>query len=64
MKLKRFLLRYFPPGIILEYEQGGEVRSCASSNTPAAMPASCMHVLSVSPLRQPLPLSLSLSGLR
>lgn len=25
-KLKRFLLRYFPPGIILEYEQNGEVR--------------------------------------
>ena len=22
MKLKRFLLRYYPPGIILEYEQG------------------------------------------
>ena len=21
MKLKRFLLRYYPPGIILEYEQ-------------------------------------------
>ena len=26
MKLKRFLLRYYPPGIILEYEQQGEVR--------------------------------------
>ena len=24
MKLKRFLLRYYPPGIILEYESGGE----------------------------------------
>eukprot|EP00277_Geminigera_cryophila_P046564 CAMPEP_0173079560 /NCGR_PEP_ID=MMETSP1102-20130122/15242_1 /TAXON_ID=49646 /ORGANISM="Geminigera sp., Strain Caron Lab Isolate" /LENGTH=312 /DNA_ID=CAMNT_0013951957 /DNA_START=207 /DNA_END=1145 /DNA_ORIENTATION=+ len=24
MKLKRFLLRYFPPGIILEYESNGE----------------------------------------
>ena len=23
MKLKRFLLRYYPPGIILEYESGG-----------------------------------------
>ncbi|CAL8083240.1 unnamed protein product [Calicophoron daubneyi] len=27
MKLKRFLLRYYPPGIILEYEQGGEMRT-------------------------------------
>ena len=27
MKLKRFLLRYYPPGIILEYEQGGELRN-------------------------------------
>ena len=27
MKLKRFLLRYYPPGIILEYEQSGEVCS-------------------------------------
>jgi dynein assembly factor with WDR repeat domains 1 len=27
MKLKRFLLRYYPPGIILEYEQAGETRS-------------------------------------
>ncbi|XP_069753331.1 dynein assembly factor with WD repeat domains 1 isoform X3 [Narcine bancroftii] len=27
MKLKRFLLRYYPPGIILEYEKGGETRS-------------------------------------
>lgn len=26
MKLKRFLLRYFPPGIILEYESNGEVK--------------------------------------
>jgi len=26
MKLKRFLLRYFPPGIIMEYEQQGEMR--------------------------------------
>ena len=26
MKLKRFLLRYYPPGIILEYEQQAEVR--------------------------------------
>ena len=24
MKLKRFLLRYYPPGIILEYEQGDD----------------------------------------
>jgi dynein assembly factor with WDR repeat domains 1 len=24
-KLKRFLLRYFPPGIILEYEQNAEL---------------------------------------
>lgn len=24
MKLKRFLLRYYPPGIILEYESKGE----------------------------------------
>ena len=27
MKLRRFLLRYYPPGIILEYEQGGELRN-------------------------------------
>lgn len=27
MKLRRFLLRYYPPGIILEYEQGGEMRN-------------------------------------
>jgi dynein assembly factor with WDR repeat domains 1 len=27
MKLKRFLLRYYPPGIILEYEQGGRTLS-------------------------------------
>merc|ERR1711988_900478 len=27
MKLKRFLLRYYPPGIILEYEQSGELRN-------------------------------------
>ena len=27
MKLKRFLLRYYPPGIILEYEQSGEMRN-------------------------------------
>jgi dynein assembly factor with WDR repeat domains 1 len=27
MKLKRFLLRYFPPGVILEYETKGEMRS-------------------------------------
>ncbi|KAJ7324849.1 hypothetical protein JRQ81_017869 [Phrynocephalus forsythii] len=27
MKLKRFLLRYYPPGIILEYVQGGEVKT-------------------------------------
>jgi dynein assembly factor with WDR repeat domains 1 len=26
MKLKRFLLRYFPPGIILEYESHGELK--------------------------------------
>lgn len=26
MKLKRFLLRYFPPGIILEYESGQELK--------------------------------------
>ena len=25
MKLKRFLLRYFPPGIILEYQRGEEL---------------------------------------
>ena len=25
MKLKRFLLRYYPPGIILQYEQLGEL---------------------------------------
>ena len=29
MKLKRFLLRYYPPGIILEYEQTGELRQKA-----------------------------------
>jgi len=27
MKLKRFLLRYFPPGIILEYETKDQTRS-------------------------------------
>merc|ERR1712054_238694 len=27
MKLKRFLLRYYPPGIILEYEQADELRN-------------------------------------
>ncbi|XP_024910863.1 dynein assembly factor with WDR repeat domains 1-like [Cynoglossus semilaevis] len=27
MKLKRFLLRYYPPGIILEYEKGGQLRT-------------------------------------
>merc|ERR1712216_262540 len=27
MKLKRFLLRYYPPGIILEYEEYGEIRN-------------------------------------
>ncbi|KAL5476308.1 hypothetical protein EMCRGX_G026234 [Ephydatia muelleri] len=27
MKLKRFLLRYYPPGIILEYEQSGVTKS-------------------------------------
>ena len=26
MKLKRFLLRYYPPGIILEYEANEELR--------------------------------------
>jgi dynein assembly factor with WDR repeat domains 1 len=26
MKLKRFLLRYYPPGIILEYESNEELR--------------------------------------
>jgi len=26
MKLKRFLLRYFPPGITLEYESAGELK--------------------------------------
>jgi len=28
MKLKRFLLRYFPPGVILEYERSnGEIET-------------------------------------
>ncbi|GCB75054.1 hypothetical protein scyTo_0020314, partial [Scyliorhinus torazame] len=27
MRLKRFLLRYYPPGIILEYEKGGETKN-------------------------------------
>ncbi len=27
MKLKRFLLRYYPPGILLEYVQGDELRA-------------------------------------
>uniref|UniRef100_A0A8C9TEH5 Dynein assembly factor with WD repeat domains 1 n=1 Tax=Scleropages formosus TaxID=113540 RepID=A0A8C9TEH5_SCLFO len=27
MKLKRFLLRYYPPGIMLEYEKGGELKT-------------------------------------
>jgi len=44
MKLKRFLLRYYPPGIILEYEKDGEVpprairaesHSCALVHAPA-----------------------------
>ena len=26
-KLKKFLLRYYPPGIILEYEESGAVRA-------------------------------------
>ena len=26
-KLKKFLLRYYPPGIILEYELAGELRA-------------------------------------
>ena len=29
MKLKRFLLRYYPPGILLEYEQGNELHTKA-----------------------------------
>lgn len=31
-KLRRFLLRYYPPGIILEYDSNGEV-SCDSSTS-------------------------------
>ena len=27
MRLVRFLLRYYPPGIILEYEQGSQTRT-------------------------------------
>ena len=27
MRLIRFLLRYYPPGIILEYEQGNQTRT-------------------------------------
>jgi len=27
MKLKRFLLRYYPPGIILEYEQANQIKT-------------------------------------
>ena len=27
MRLLRFLLRYYPPGIILEYEQGSQIRT-------------------------------------
>lgn len=27
MRLKKFLLRYYPPGIILEYEQSGMMKS-------------------------------------
>ena len=26
MKLKKFLLRYYPPGVLLEYEHGGIIR--------------------------------------
>jgi dynein assembly factor with WDR repeat domains 1 len=26
MKLKKLLLRYYPPGIILQYERDGEVK--------------------------------------
>ena len=35
MKLRRFLLRYYPPGIILEYEQGGEVHRPPAPRHPA-----------------------------
>ena len=38
MKLKRFLLRYYPPGIILEYEQSGEVRARAPDARRAPAP--------------------------
>ena len=38
MKLKRFLLRYYPPGIILEYEQSGEVRAIALDACRAPAP--------------------------
>uniref|UniRef100_D6REG5 Dynein assembly factor with WDR repeat domains 1 n=1 Tax=Mus musculus TaxID=10090 RepID=D6REG5_MOUSE len=27
MKLKSLLLRYYPPGIMLEYEKGGELKT-------------------------------------
>uniref|UniRef100_A0A672Z1J3 Dynein assembly factor with WDR repeat domains 1 n=1 Tax=Sphaeramia orbicularis TaxID=375764 RepID=A0A672Z1J3_9TELE len=27
MKLKRFLLRYYPPGIVIEYEKGGHLKT-------------------------------------
>ena len=26
MKLKKFLLRYYPPGIMLQYEKDGQMR--------------------------------------
>jgi hypothetical protein len=39
MKLKRFLLRYYPPGIILEYEQQNEVGQSAPSATLATVAA-------------------------
>eukprot|EP00965_Chrysotila_dentata_P227677 6196148-Pleurochrysis_carterae.AAC.2 len=41
-KLKRFLLRYYPPGIILEYEQDGKVGSSACAET-FRMPDFALH---------------------
>lgn len=57
MKLKRFLLRYYPPGITLEYEQSGALKSKtidlldlkANSNTEAIL----QEIISREPLVTP-----------
>ena len=37
-KLRKFLLRYYPPGIILEYEQNGEVCLPDDYGVPSCRP--------------------------